>query len=589
MRRISPSDMLKATQNAACRRLVVAAALGVAMALSACESPLGNYSSDQVRLEVIAAARQTLSEPEQAFPDPSLPRFRAPQMPLPVLNLDQVDPGIDIHGKPPMGLPLGLSEAVQQAVAANLDINVARLVPVIRQQQVIEAKSLYDPTAYGEFTFRSIDQPTPGSSVGGIATGSTAQNRLTQEAEVGLTRRLETGGEITLSTGINRIDDSSPNTSYSPNPATTSNINLVLQHPLLRNAGLQVNRARITLAENARDRDVLALQRQILTTVADVETAYWQLLLAWRTVGVRQRILDLTLQTQRELEGRSRVDVSPLQLAQVASFVEARTSDLIDARRTLRDAGDQLKLLINSDRLPLAGEVLPQPADLPVEQPSELSLSDAITLGLSRRPEMGEAWLTIQDAATRVDVAKNQRLPTLNLQAQAQIYALDGTVDGSYGGLDDSEYADYLVGLRLEMPLGNRLAEAGYQRERLTRQAQTLNYRQTARQVVMTVKQTMRAMRSASQRIAAARAARIATQRNLRTLQEREKTGEALTPEFLLDLKLSTQQRLAEAELRESAAIIELNITRARFAASIGTLLEERGVDVELPSTYGRR
>ncbi|MFW6337139.1 MAG: hypothetical protein ACOC3G_08420, partial [Phycisphaeraceae bacterium] len=84
----------------------------------------------------------------------------------------------------------------------------------------------------------------------------------------------------------------------------------------------------------------------------------------------------------------------------------------------------------------------------------------------------------------------------------------------------------------------------------------------------------------AAKKIDTTRKARIAAEDNLRTLEEREKTGEGLTAEFLLDLKLATQQRLADAELREAGAVVDYNVARTRFLAAIGTLLDERNVKV---------
>ena len=52
----------------------------------------------------------------------------------------------------------------------------------------------------------------------------------------------------------------------------------------------------------------------------------------------------------------------------------------------------------------------------------------------------------------------------------------------------------------------------------------------------------------------------------------------ALTPEFLLDLKLSTQQRLANAEIQEVQAEVDYNNTIARFFLTTGTLLKRNGI-----------
>ncbi len=568
--------------HSATRAVMHSLILAGAFIAASCQSPLNGYDAEQVRREVILSARRGASDPAAAPTTAGVSRAVEldPNVSMPELA-ENVDPGKGLDGDLSQAVPISLGHTIRSALKANLDLQVARLVPEIRAEQITEAQAQFDPSVFAEYTFHETDVPLQGSSIGGIPTSATAQSRTEQDASVGVTKRLQTGGEVTLSTGIQHVDDDSPNLTLTPDPGTTSNLTFSLRQPLLRNAGVRVNRARIELARNAHDREILALRAELLDVLARVESAYWELLFAWQQVAVRQRTLDMTLDTQRELKAREGVDVSPLQLAQAASFVEQRQSDLIDARRALRDASDRLKNLIHDQQLPLAGEAIIRPTDLPTEQPLTMNLTQALTTGLRRRPEIGQAALNVNDAAIRVEVADNQKLPSLEIQAELKLYSLADRVDNSYRELSDREFFDYLVGGRFEYPIGNRAAEATSRRERLSRQAQTLALQRTSRQVVLTVKQSMRAAQSAREKIRTTRAARIASAENLRTLEERERTGEALTPEFILDLKLTTQQRLAESELREIAAVADYNAARARFFAAVGTLLDQRNVDLQ--------
>jgi outer membrane protein len=562
----------------------IACLLPASLAVAGCASPLDEYSAEQVRREVVRAAQLRAAEEPGVAAREAVTEARdldgsAPLIPEPS---EPAKPSEDLDGKPGRSVYLSLDAVVREAVRENLDVRIARIAPRIRSEQALESLAAFDPGAFAEASARNVEQPLQTTSVGGIPTSATARVQDTRDASVGLTKRLKTGGEATLSTGVSRVDDASPNQTLVPDPGTTTNFAFELSHPLLAGAGRDVALAEVRIAENTQRREVLALRGRLLSVVAEVETSYWQLFFAWRRVAVRQRVLNLTLETQRELEARRGVDVSPLQLAQVASFVEERQSELIDAQRSLRDASDRLKRLLNSDLVPLAGEEVIEPADLPRREPLNITATEAIATGLDLRPEIQQAATEIASAAIRVDVADNQRLPRLNVRARVQVSGLEEEFGESYGEVGDGEFVDFLVGGRFEMPLGNRRAEAAYRRQRLSRQVQTLNLESISDDVVLSIKQAMRAARSAAKKIATTRKARIAAEENLRTLEEREKTGEGLTAEFLLDLKLSTQQRLADAELREVAAVVDYNVARTRFLAAIGTLLDERGVRVTL-------
>ena len=54
----------------------------------------------------------------------------------------------------------------------------------------------------------------------------------------------------------------------------------------------------------------------------------------------------------------------------------------------------------------------------------------------------------------------------------------------------------------------------------------------------------------------------------------------ALTPEFLLDQKLNTQQRLADAEVQEVRALSDYATAIAQLYQVTGTLLDRNGIEI---------
>ena len=77
--------------------------------------------------------------------------------------------------------------------------------------------------------------------------------------------------------------------------------------------------------------------------------------------------------------------------------------------------------------------------------------------------------------------------------------------------------------------------------------------------------------------------ARRAASDNLRAIEEQERAGAGLTPEFLLDLKLSSQSRVADAETQEIKALTDYNTAVANFLHAQGTLLKQNGITFEDP------
>ncbi len=585
-------------------------ALLAPLALAGCEDALSRNDSTELREQIIAAHRKELAASANAVTVdlvPSASDSYLDKHPDRIKELDavsgpdaykktQLDPGKPLDGKPVTTVALSLQQAIRLAAQNNVDIGVARIQPGISQAQVASSEAAFDAVFFTDASWNKIDRPQPVRLISQanpnnpatttlVTVGQPVQVNDAGNLSTGIRKPLETGGTLTISTGFDYLNNKTPDLITSPNPSYTSNLLIDLKQPLLRNFGEYVNHAQININKNAQRRDVLALHNQMLTTISETEQAYWNLVFARESQAIAQNLLDMTLAARKILKDRQDFDVNPIQTAQVQSFVDRRRGDIIRAQRLVRDATDTLKRLINDPSLPISSETLIVPSDAPIEVPLSYNLLDAVTTSLQHRPEVRAAMLGIDDASIRQQVADNQRLPQLNLEAQMAYRGLNNDLGGSYRALGDGDFIEYLVSMQFEAPIGNRAAEADYTRSRLERRQAVGQYQRAVQDVVRDVKQQLRGQQESWQLIGITRAERRATAENLRAINVRENQGEALTPEFLLDLKLTTQQRLADAETREMQAIIDYNVGIIKLRQSMGTLLEHDQIDLAWPDT----
>lgn len=576
--------------------LLTGAGLSI-VTLAGCADPLSRDSTEDLRRSIIEANRREVAA---AGDTPDI-EVRQPESdshlegkPERIEQLDEmsgpealedvpIDVGTGLAGDPSQTVAMSLEHAVRIAVRNNLDLQLAYLRPAISETQIVAAEANFDATFFSEVSFQNVDRPQPGTIFGNQPIGSDITKRRLVNLVTGVRQPLETGGQVGISTGFDYTNNNTPGFQQVPDPALQSNLRINIDQPLLRNFGAPVNRAAIMVRRNAHRRDVLEFYSQMLETIFQVERTYWNLFFARRRLAIQQRLLERTIDTRDTLLERARYDVNPVQMAQAQSFVEQRRSEVIRARQELRDINDQLKRLLNSDRFPVAGETLIVPSDDPIEARARYNLLDAVTTALRERPEVRQALLDIDDASIRMAVADNQRLPLLNLNAQIQYSGLDGDLGQSYQELGEAGFIDYIVGGQFELPIGNRRAEAEFRRSRIERRLSVTQYQRVVQQVTLGVKQALRELRTSWELIGANREARRAAAEFLRALIERERTGEALTPEFLLDLKLNAQQRLAEAELREVQSIINYSVAVAALWRNTGTLLERNQIEMTWP------
>ncbi len=493
-----------------------------------------------------------------------------------------------LGGGEPDVVSLTLEQAVSAAVKNNLDVQLARLRPAISQTQITQADAVFDAVVFADLSVSRLDTPrpatsaftTPGSGLGTFAALVGGNRQLeTDSLTTGIRKRLTTGGTVSASTNISRIVEEPPTTSLQA--YETANIELGITQPLLRGFGRDVNRAEILLTRSARHTSVQELRRDLLDTVLSVERAYWNLYFSRHRLQIQERLLERTTDDFTRILKRQDFDVSPVRSTEAGSFVELRRSDVIRARQDVRTASDTLKRLINSANLPISGETLIVPRDMPADAAVKFSLLDAVTTALRNRPEMQAALQQIHDAAVRLRVADNARLPQLNVSAIMRYNGLDDSVGGAYDNLTDGDFIDYILGAQFEMPIGNRGPSAFYAQRNLERRTTVVAYQRAAQDVVLQVKDSIRTLLTSYELIGATQAARRAAADNLRAIEQQEEAGVALTPEFLLDLKLSSQQRLATAEIQELQALVDYNTAIAAYFRSLGTLLERNGIDFD--------
>lgn len=486
----------------------------------------------------------------------------------------KLDIGFDLVGvdDAPMVM-ITLQQAIRQAVQNNLDLQIARLRPAIAQAQVVQAEAAFDAVFFTNFDWRKLDTPQPTGTVPGLSDNIDEDSF---ELVTGIRKPLTSGGQVTVSTLFGRTERNP--SFFLVDSFYDANVALTLEQPLLRNFGSDVSRSEIELARNALQTEREGLRDALMQTALNAEQAYWNLVFARQQLLIQLRLLERTVADYQNLLARIEFDAAPVQITEAASLVELRRSDVLRARQAVRNASDQLKRLIEDEKLPLAGEALLQPVDPPADAPLRYSLIDAVTTALRSRAELRTALLAIDDASIRQRVADNQRLPLLNLVASAQISGSQPSASDTYDQLTDVDFIDYVLGVQFEQPIGNRQAEALVRQRQLERRAAVVDYQRQARDVVLEVKDALRELITSYELIGATRAARRAAADNLRAIEAQKDAGVQLTPDFI-NLKLQSQERLANAEIQEAAALTDYNNAVATFYRVMGTLLERNRID----------
>lgn len=570
----------------------------LALALAAgCASPLRENPEDELRHSIMQAARRELHSSEIYRNKVELSREdRTGQLGVDAARFPELEKMAGPHSYTDFSVPLGpsllgtekrtvsvsLERIIKRVVEGNLNVQFARLAPAISEAQVVAAQAAFDWVFFVNSQWDSTDQQRTASAIGSTPVGLQVDQRQVNETTTGLRKRLTSGGQFTVQNTFRWTDVETRNFTSFPDPAYESNIRLLLEQPLLRNFGSDVALAQVRLAQNQERDEVQALKGTLIENITNAEEAYWTLVRNYATLKIVKRLYDRGEAVRLDLYNRMGVDVEPAVYADAVARVESRRAQIIRAQNALAAASDQLKLLINDPELPIGSDLLLVPADDAIDEPIVFNLRESLETAFTSRPEVQRALLSIDNTSIRQAVANNALLPRLDLRALTQFNSLATEPDQAYNELTSTNFVDFGVGLTFEMPIGNREAQAGVLQRRLERSQAVVAYRNTVQQIVGEVNNALRNVQTNYELIDQTRSARLAATENVRTLDVKESTTAAKTPEFL-NLRLNRQEQLSQAELEEVQALSDYNIAIGRLFQSMGTTLQRNRIDFNVP------
>lgn len=492
-------------------------------------------------------------------------------------NVD-VDLGRDLDGAVQRRASLTVAEAVQRSLGSNLALEVTRLQTDVDREGITVAEAAFDTEGFGTVEGETASIPNRVPVINGITIGTpnSAQDRAL--LRLGLRRRLAGGATVSLSAFFERLKNRTDGIDFVPDPAWQSGLAFEVAQPLLRGFGSLVNQAEIELARRRSEKadDDLAFAALLLRELT--EDAYQDLVESWAVLRVFQRLRDQGDAVERVLRARLDFDANQAAYADALATLRRRESDVLRARRVVRAASDRLKSVMNDPELPLADEILLEPAHMPSTDAAPEALDIDVRAALARafeaRPDVHSALLAIEDAELRERLAADAKRPQVDLFASVSVAGLDETVSDSLDSLAKDDEWTALLGFELAQPFGARAGRAAERQARLQTRQVLLAYEETLRTVVAEVKVALRDVATRTELVVATRATRLAETENLRTILVEEAARSVLTPEFLA-LKLGRQERLATAQVAELAA-------RAEHARALAAW--RRAIGAELPS-----
>ncbi len=500
------------------------------------------------------------------------------------------------QGRPAQAPPgpsraMTLAECLEKALSANLGLAIEALNPALAEESRRQALEEFLPT----FSVNSqyVDRTMPTSW--GLE-GESIKYK-TDYTQFGVESRLITGTQLSLSGYSSRTDTSRAYTTV--NPSYDSEVRFYLKQNLLKGFGPAVNRYPVAKAENAYAQSLGSLKAAVLSTVYQVEAAYWSL------VGARERLRVIegslaesraTLARDREaarIGSRTSADVldSETQVAQ-------RESSLLAAQAGLEKAESSLLVLLGLPSGPESAGGVERTAIIPTDEVAaeakDMDLDAALRTARAERPEVAVARCRLADAGLDVRYNRNQLLPDLSLnlfvwnpgQSGVRYIYQDNNpltgvvVDRVVGGRWDSfrdlvkrNYGNIQVTVNLSLPLAGFVSKAALANARLAQDKARLALEKAEQDLEAEVVAAVKDLATAGKQIEASARYRELMERKVEVASEKYRLG-LVDREWLF----TYQSSLDEAKSQEIQALAGYRIAWAKLEQVTGTSIKSKGL-----------
>ena len=491
---------------------------------------------------------------------------------------------------------LRIEDCIKNALKYNYDIQIARYNPAISIDDITSAEAYFDTTVFASGQIDHKDENNIDATYYGAYyddNGNTVSEKIIEDGynryhnhsySVGLSKMLSTGATFQISESVSRINDlqeSSADLYYEPFIENT--LTLQLQQPLLRDFGVDVNRASIRAAHTRLGISKQEFQMQVINTMLEVERNYWVLFYYRQHVKIRQQLLERAEQTLQRVMARSDYDGKSSSIARTQSVIEEARADMLSAQNSALSQQETLLESINNPEWPISSRCEIITLDNPQQRQYDVSFEQAVETALELRPELVSQKLGIEISHLALDLAKNQVLPRADLYLSHSISGAGVNDDMALNRQLDNDTYDWSVGISMEYPLANRAAKAALSQTTKKLEQEELRLKSLQEQVMYDVSISLHELHHKFSEIKARMDSVTAARNELLTylaIQDTERR-DSNSPEFL-NLKLNADDRLSRNQITAVQAMIEYDLAVMNIHRAQGCLDKYNNVVIKI-------
>jgi outer membrane protein len=444
-----------------------------------------------------------------------------------------------------------------------------------------------------------------------IFTGTDALVQSYRSLTYGVQQSFWTGTTVALGLTSN-FDFNQNATTAIFNPIDTGSLSLSIQQNLLNGFGLATNKRAYHKAQNNLKANDLSLKQQLIATVANVASLYFDLVNFNEDLKVRQQTLDLDTKMYKDNQRRAELGaLAPIDIITAEAEMKSDQQDVIAQESQVLQQELILKSVITRSGLDdptiaLARIVPTDHIEVPAEEPVT-PVQDLVKQAMAVRPEVAQQQITLENARLDLLGTKNNLLPTLqayasfsnsgqagqisqyyNSYATGQIpgYPAGAVVPvnsyllGGYGNVLSQifrhNYPNYNVGFNLTVPLWNKANQADEITNELQYRQSEIQAKQLSNNIKLNVMNNYTGLRLARAAYDAAVEARKLQDQTLAGTRRKYELGTSTITDVLVAQRDDTTRQISEAD-----ALGAYQRAKTQLQQTLGTILDTYDIGFE--------
>ncbi|HEY4676889.1 MAG TPA: TolC family protein [Candidatus Angelobacter sp.] len=461
----------------------------------------------------------------------------------------------------------------------------------------------FDPVITGTLSFERALFPLSNA----VTAGTAVLNQNTTVGDLSYSQGFSPGTALSVGFNNNRTTTNSPRNFT--NPGLASNFRAQVRQHLLQGFGRNLNLRLLRTAQNNKKITEEAFTNQVISTVSQIENIYWDLVNAYDAYRVNERSLALAQKTLSD--NRKQVEIgtlAPLDVVRAQSSVATAEQSLIASRSNLQlqqlVMKNALTRSLPSNSVLVQAEVIPTDTVQIPEQENLPSLDQLIQMAFANRPDYKQQRITLQNNELNIKGVNNGLLPIIDLVgfygassiaglqnplgtcAAGQNPAvnqclLPGSVPptgfgDAFTNLFNSSAPDKGVAINIQIPLGNRIAQATQVRAMLEYRQSQLSLKTVENTIAIGIRNDVFTLENNRASVAAAQKARDLAAQTLDAEQKKYNLGASTYLAVLQD-----ERDLAASESTLVTAMTNYAKARVQLDRDTAQTLDRNNIKID--------